>query len=318
MSFWDTALQIKQIKTSRFISGPLDGYTDSPYRRMVRKFSPGVLLYTEMRHVACVANEAGGKKALQFLQSERPLNFQVTASSTDFVEQAVEKILKSGVDSIDLNIACPARAVVQSGAGSEMMACIEDLEPVIALFRRLIPGAFTVKMRAGFKQKNAYDIACMLEQLGVDAIAIHPRLQTAKFAGSLDYELVEKIKKKISIPILFSGEISTFADAQRVYNNTGADGFLIGRGAIGKPWKFKELAMNAQGKDFAISQKEIIECAIEHLGLVVLAYGDAGVCCFRKHIPSYIGEFHGAVKVRDHLMKIESYEEVIASLKKIG
>jgi nifR3 family TIM-barrel protein len=317
MSFWNTKLTIKNLKVPRFMGGPLDGYTDSPYRQMIRDFSRDTLLYTEMRHVACVAHETGSQKSLQFIQPEHPLNFQVTASSTDFVEKAVERILQRGINSIDLNIACPARAVINSGAGSEMMADLEELEPVIALFRKLIPGTFTVKMRAGFKQKNGYDVARLLEQMGVDAIAIHPRLQTAKFSGALDYDLVNTIKQSVSIPVLFSGEVATFEDAKRVHELTGVDGFLIGRGMLGRPWKFKELACCAEGTTFEISQREIVDCAIKHLGLLVAAYGASGVSCFRKHIPYYIGEFSGAVKVRDRLMKLEGYDEVVAELNQI-
>ena len=116
MSYWKQDLQIGHLSFPRFIGGPLDGVTDSSFRKVIRDFSTDALLYTEMRHVACVASDKGGKKALSFDQIERPLNFQMTANGTENIELACEKVLEKGVDIVDLNIGCPARNVVGSGS----------------------------------------------------------------------------------------------------------------------------------------------------------------------------------------------------------
>src|SRR3990172_12209673 len=149
MSFWNSKATIKYLTFDRFIGGPMDGVTDAPFRKLVREFSPGALLYTEIRHVACIASEAGGLKALKFDQSERPLNFQVSAHDTLLVEQVCEKILAAGVDCVDLNIGCPAKNVVGSGAGSALMADLPRLKEVVHVMRTCFQIPFTVKMRAG-------------------------------------------------------------------------------------------------------------------------------------------------------------------------
>ena len=139
MGFWEEKIKIGNREFPRFIGGPLDGITDSPFRALVRDFSKEELLYTEMRHVACVANDKGAQKALLFDQLERPLNYQVSANNTKFIERACERILEAGVDAIDLNIGCPAKNVVNSGSGSALMADIPRLTEIVTLFRKVIP-----------------------------------------------------------------------------------------------------------------------------------------------------------------------------------
>ncbi len=318
MNYWHNEFVIgKDLSVPRFISGPLDGYTDSPFRQLVRQYSPRALLYSEMRHVASVSHDLGAEKALKYKKEERPVNFQVSANSTDFVEEALERIVAAGFNSVDLNIGCPARAVVNSGAGSELMSEIDKLEEMIKLFRKHLSIPLTTKIRAGFKETNALEVAKMLCDNGVDAIAIHPRLQSAKFSGEPDYDLVAEVKQAISVPLIISGGINTIEDAKMVYERTGVDGFLIGRGMQGQPWKLKQLEMEAVGETFTISRKEILACAQQHLQLLVEHYGDHGLYCFRKHIPFYIHDFEEASAIRKELMTMESYALLQESFKQL-
>ena len=131
MNYWNGSVKIGNLLFPRFMGGPLDGITDSPFRKIVRQFSQKELLYTEMRHVACVANDKGQAKTLEFSQLERPLNYQVAANKVDFIQKACELIQQAGVDVLDLNIGCPARAVVNSGSGSFLMSDPCNLELIL-------------------------------------------------------------------------------------------------------------------------------------------------------------------------------------------
>ncbi|KKP35702.1 MAG: tRNA-dihydrouridine synthase [candidate division TM6 bacterium GW2011_GWF2_32_72] len=316
MNYWKESLKIGNLIVPRFIGGPLDGVTDSPFRKLVRMFSKDNLLYTELRHTACVANDKGVTKCLRFDQSERPLNFQLTTNSLEFVEEACQRVQKEGVDAIDLNIGCPAKNIVKSGSGSAMMAEPELLEQVLKLMRKSINIPFTVKMRAGFKHKNVLEIAKMVEACGADALAIHPRLQTQKHSGELDFEVVAQVKKTVKIPVLFSGNIIDFESAKKTYENTGVDGYLIGRALWAKPWILKELEANAEGKEFVISEHEILAIALKHLDFDLEFYGDQGLYHFRKYLPYYVKEKSGASEVRKKLIVSESVEEVKKELTK--
>lgn len=315
MQYWQDKIKIGSLQFSRFIGGPLDGITDSPFRKLVRLYSPDALLYSEMRHVGCIANEKGATKTLNFEQLERPLNYQVAANKIDFIPAACEKILTAGVDIVDLNIGCPARNVIQSGSGSSLMADPVRLKLILETFRKHLPIPFTVKIRAGFKTKNALEIAQLIEQCGADALSIHPRLQTQMFHGIPDYQLAYEVKKNVSIPVFFSGGVVNWATAQKVYEQTGVDGYLIGRGIWSKPWKLKELEEHSQGRAFTISSDEILECALKHFEYMLEYYGDHGLYNFRKHLPFYIKGKPTASELRGKLVRSQSIEEVKEGLR---
>jgi len=310
MSFWQEKIKIGTFSFPRFIGGPLDGITDSPFRQLVREFSPSELLYTEMRHVACVANDKGGTKALQFKQLERPLNFQVAANRIEFIEKACEKILAAGVEMIDLNVGCPAPNVIGSGSGSALMADLPRLTQILRLFRKVIPVPFTVKIRAGFKCQNAVEVAKLIQDCGADALAIHPRLQTQKFEGRPDYALVAQVKKAIDIPVIVSGGVINYKTAQLVHEQTGVDGFLIGRGIWGKPWKLEEMRQNALGNPYTIDTKQIFYWAARHLDAMLEFYGPRGLFAFRKHLPFYLKGLPDSSALRQKLVLSDSVDHV--------
>jgi tRNA-dihydrouridine synthase B len=316
MNYWNEYVQIADKKYPRFFSAPLDGYTDSPFRQLVREFSPENLLYSEMRHVAALVNDPQ-RRSFRFEDVERPLQFQMTTNGLDFVEEAVDLILAHNVSGIDLNIACPAKNVVKSLSGSAVMANPELLKEILTLLRTKLSIPLTVKMRAGFKEKNALDIVRLVEDCGVDAVAVHPRLQTERFSGEPDYSLVAEMKKVVSIPLLYSGEIHSFTDAQAVYERTGVDGFLIGRGMWGKPWKLAELDVHSRGKVFEISSQQIYETAVKHFDFLLQFYEKEGLYIFRKHLSFYVADFEGASSLRQTLITSESIDEVKVGLKRI-
>ena len=319
MSYWNNKLIIRGKEYPRFMSGPLDGITDPPFRQLVRDFSKENLLYTEMRHVACVVNKTGGPKALNFLQLERPLNFQVAANSTKFIAEACEKILDKGIDAIDLNVGCPAKNVVKSGGGSSLMAKPELLKSILLEFRKNLPDIpFTIKIRAGYKDKNALDIAKLAQDCGIDALAIHPRLQTEKFLGRPDYNLAYLVKKSLDIPVLISGNVVNWQTAKLVYEQTGVDGFLIGRGMWAKPWKLLELEKNSQNLEFKLEQNVIFGYALKQLNLMLDYYGPRGLLCFRKHLPFYFRGFSEAQTMRKKLIQSNSITDIQNCLKDLS
>jgi len=314
MNYWQEKVIIGTRAYPRFIGGPLDGYTDSPFRQLVREFSPHNLLYTQMRHVSSIAHARAVVRELQFDQCERPLNFQIATNTVTGIARAVERILATVVDGIDLNIACPAKNVVKSKSGSAIMADLKLLEQILRALRAASTVPVTVKMRAGFKEKNALAVAQLVQDCGIDALAIHPRLQTQKFGGAPDYALVRSIKNELSIPVLYSGGINTFVDAQSVHEQTGTDGFLIGRGMCGAPWKLAELEAHARGDDYLITSELRAQTAKKHLALLCDYYGTHGLYQFRKHIPFYIAACAGASDARKKLLVLQAVEQVIETL----
>jgi len=320
VSYWSEKVKIKNLEFPRFMGGPLDGVTDSPFRKLVRKFSKQELLYTEMRHVACVANlskcsrktkQLHIKRTIGFDQMERPLNFQFAANKVEFIDKACDLVLEKGVDVVDLNVGCPARNVVASASGSALMGDVPQLKKLLLHFRQKLENIpFTIKIRAGFKKENALEVAKLAQDCGVDALAIHPRLQTQKFQGIPDYNLAAQVKKELNIPVIFSGGVVDFRSAKMVYEYTGVDGYLIGRGLWSRPWKLKELFEHSQGREFIIDKKTIVECALEHLDNIIDFYGEKGVYCFRKHVPFYLRGIHSSSTLKNLVFSTTSVEEI--------
>lgn len=318
MSFWNETITIGTKAFPRFMAAPLDGITDSPMRVMIRKFSSSELLFTEMRHVACVVNSKQDH-SLRFKQLERPLAFQFSANNIQFIDQAVERVIACGIDMINLNIGCPARNVIKSGSGCALMADLPRLTLLVKQFLAAIDNRipFTIKMRAGFKEKNALIVAQLLEGLGVPALIIHPRTQPEMFNGLPDVELVAHVKKAVKIPIIFSGNINTFARAQKMYEQTGCDGFMIGRALWGAPWKMHEMAQAAEAQKFSVDSKQALTLAYEHLLFSMEHYGPAGYQCFKKHLPVYIRSIPNAAETRKHLLEAQTFEEIKDILLKL-
>ena len=309
--FWQSKIKIGKQEHSRFMSAPLDGITDSPFRKLIRDFSPEELLFTEMRHVAMVANEKTGM-ALRYDPIEQPLAFQVSTNKTDFIDKAIEKILAAGFRSINLNCGCPAKAVIKSKCGSALMEDVAHLEMLLKYFIKRIDNraSFTIKIRAGFKKKNALEVAKMAQDCGVDAIIIHPRTQPEGFISRLDYDLARQVKQALSIPLIFSGNISRFEMAQKVYDLTGCDGYMIGRALWGAPWKMREMTEAAQGKTFEVTTDLALRYALKHLDNNIQFYGPKGFIPFKKQLPQYVRFVTQASEWRKKLLRSQTEAEM--------
>jgi len=315
MSFWKESFKIGNCTIPRFIGGPMVGFTDSPFRALVRQFSPKELLYTELSHATNIVYAHDKSDFLRFEQIERPLNFQLTVNTPDYIDRACEHIVSAGVDMVDLNIGCPARNVVGSGSGSALMADLPLLKEILKKFRAALPIPFTVKMRAGFKEQNCLDVARLAQDEGVDALVVHPRLQTQKFSGNPEYCLVAQIKKEASIPIIISGEVVDVASACSLYEKTGVDGFMVSRAFRGVPWKLRELQEGVEGRDYSLTSDQKGSVAVSHLERMLDYYGPGGLYLFRKHLAFYLKDRPDAGRYRRDLMTEESAEVVKEKLK---
>jgi tRNA-dihydrouridine synthase B len=309
MSYWNSDVRIGRLSVPRFIGGPLDGLTDAPFRSIVRMFCQSELLYTEIRHVAAVVNMPRCRLAID--QKARPLNFQMTTHSTEYISRACEIVLEQGVDAVDLNIGCPASTVINSGSGSALMGDIPRLSVILREFRAALPCPFTVKMRAGFKEHNAQDVARLCQDCGVDALVVHPRLQKQKFKGVPDYRILASVKRAVSIPVIVSGGIKTIHDARAVYELTGVDGFLIGRAQLGAPWLLRQLHDTSVGKEYVLDSACIRDVMHEHVRRIRAYYNRKGLVLAKRHIGYYVRGMQGSKLLRKKLHTCMVWEDIV-------
>ncbi len=309
--FWTQTISFGNLTVPRFMTAPMDGLTTSPFRQLIREFSPHELMITEMRHVAQVVHEKD-QASLRYNPIEQPLAFQFSANKIDFIEQAIEKVLIRNFIMINLNAGCPAPVVIKSGSGSSLMGNVAHLEQLIKCFIKAINGRvpFTLKIRAGFKEKNALSVAQMAQDNGVDGIIIHPRTQPERFASRLDFDLVASIKKSLTIPVVFSGNINSFQAAHKTYELTGVDGFMIGRALWGAPWKLREITEASQGSTWSVDTLTAITYAIKHLDLNIQHYGPHGFNALKKQLPQYIRSLPHASALRSTLLRSKTEQEM--------
>ena len=295
-----------------YVLAPLAGFTDLPLRSVVKKFGAD-LTVSEMLSSNALAH--GSKKTLHMLEkspNEDPYSVQISASEVDMARRAVEVLNEhDGIDIIDLNCGCPVPKVVGHGSGSSLLLNLPLMGDIIRTIKDTSNKNLTsVKIRLGFEKKNHIEIAKMVEDSGADFIAVHGRTRAGKFKAAVDYDAIAEIKKAVNIPVIANGDIDSYSKAQWVLEHTGADGLMIGRGAVGAPWIFHQL--KSGNEDISLSLKH--EIIMEHYDKMIEFYGSHGVAMFRKHTHTYSKGYRGASKLRDqvnHISDVVEYRNVI-------
>ena len=253
------------------IMAPMAGITNLPFRLMMKRMDAG-LVTTEMISAMGLTLKKG--KTLGYLKShsgEKPLAVQIFGSSPSVMAAAAQIALESGADILDINMGCPVKKVVKTGAGAALLRDRIKVEKIVSAVRLACPIPLTVKIRTGWSpdQPSALEIAKVIEGCGADAITIHPRFASQGFSGEADWAWIERLKEKINISIIGNGDILEPSDALEMKRQTGCDGVMIGRGAVANPWIFKQILQKRKG--LPISEPSLSErksFIMEHYGLL--------------------------------------------------
>ncbi len=264
---------------------PLAGFTDLPFRGVAKKFGADLTVSEMISSNALVHNSQKTFKMLEKNSNETPYSVQIAGSNLDVIREAVEIINeRDDVDIIDLNCGCPAPKVVKNLQGSSLLSDLPQMAKVIETIKKYSNKSQTsVKFRLGFDGKNHQEIARVCQESGADFIAVHGRTRAGRYKAPVDYDAIAEVKQSVSIPVIANGDIDSASKAKWVLEHTGADGVMIGRAAIGKPWIFKQLKENLE----FVSSKLIKEVVLEHFDQMVNHYGKYGAVIFRKNLHSY-------------------------------
>ncbi|MBL0708175.1 MAG: tRNA-dihydrouridine synthase family protein, partial [Sulfurimonas sp.] len=240
---------------------PLAGYTDLPFRSVVKKFGAD-LTFSEM--ISSNALQHNSKKTFKMLEKsplETPYIVQIAGSDLVAIRDAVE-ILNDieGIDGIDLNCGCPVPKVVSQSSGSSLLLDLPRLAKTVETIKKYSNKRYTsAKVRLGFSEKIPKEIAKAVEGSGVDFMSVHGRTRAGAYKAAVDYEAIGIIQQSVNIPVLANGDITSYEKAMEVKKITGCDSLMIGRGAIGNPWIFYELKHGKESVDNALKAKIILE-----------------------------------------------------------
>jgi len=236
---------MKKIDFSRplLVLAPLAGYTDLPFRSVVKKFGADLTISEMISSNALVYKSERTLKMIEKSPSEDPYFVQIAGNKPELVRDAVE-ILNDipGIDGIDLNCGCPAPKVFNHGSGSNLLGDLKKLEEILSTVKKYSKKEYTTaKVRIGVSEKIPVEIAKAVEGCGVDFVSVHGRTRAGKYKSPVDYDAIKAIVDNVSIPVIANGDIKDYDKAKEVLSYTGAKGVMIGRGAIGKPWVFYQI-----------------------------------------------------------------------------
>ncbi|BDY12317.1 tRNA dihydrouridine synthase DusB [Hydrogenimonas cancrithermarum] len=292
-----------------YVLAPLAGLTDLPFRSVVKRFGADLTVSEMISSNALVHNSKKSLKMIEKSPLERPYSVQIAGAEESIVKGAVE-ILNTidGIDIVDLNCGCPVPKIVSHGSGSSLLQDLEKMGNIIRTIKETSNKPLTsVKIRIGFQEKRPVEIAKVCEASGADFIAVHGRTRAGKFKSEVDYDAIRQIKEAVSIPVIANGDITSYAKAQWVLEFTGADGVMIGRGAVGNPWIFYQLKHGEKEIDPGLKRKIILE----HFDQMIKFYGDYGAVLFRKHLHTYSkAGYKGASEFRDKVNRISEPSEM--------
>jgi tRNA-dihydrouridine synthase B len=281
---------------------PLAGYTDLPFRSVVKNFGVDYTVSEMISSNALAYNSEKTKKMLTKSPNEDPYFVQLSGSSEEIMKLAVEKLNAiEGIAGIDLNCGCPAPKVFNHGSGSNLLGDLPRLQKILKTIKQYSNKHYTTaKVRIGVDEKIPVDIARAVEDCGVDFIAVHGRTKKGAYKAPVDYDAIASMKEAVSIPVIANGDITDLAKAKKVLEHTKADGIMIGRGAVGKPWIFYQIAQNNQEIPQELKKKIILE----HFEKMIEFYNEYGVVMFRKHLHTYSKGYDGAHHFRDKINTI--------------
>jgi len=301
------------------ILAPMAGVSEAPFRQICRTMGADVVLSEFLSSEAIRRRIRNTLEGAEFEECERPIGIQIYGSDPDGMAEAAALITEHyRPEFIDINFGCPVKKVVQRNGGS---GCLRDLDLVARIIRAVIGATHlpvTVKTRSGWDElsRDPVTIALRMQDAGARAFTLHARTRTQMFSGKARWDEIGRVVEALEIPVIGNGDIETAADIVRMREHTGCAGVMVGRGAFGNPWIFRDAQALLAGEPAgaAPDAAERFRVALEHARLALRLQGDSRktVIEFRKHLGWYTRGLHGASELRQRLFQVESMAEAEA------
>ncbi|CDM94411.1 MAG: tRNA dihydrouridine synthase DusB [Limnospira sp. PMC 1291.21] len=298
---------------SRVLQSPLSGVTDLVFRRLVRRYAPNSMMYTEMVHASQIIHVRELPILMEIDPGERPISIQLFDCRPDFLVEAARKAVEEGADTIDVNMGCPVNKITKNGGGSSLLRQPEIAEKIVRSLNEAVSVPITVKTRLGWDEDeiNILDFSKRMENAGAQMLTIHGRTRAQGYTGKANWEWIARVKQNVSIPVIANGDIVSVSSAVQCLQETGADGVMCSRGTLGYPFLVGEIDyfLKTGQMKTAPTVVERLECAKEHLQALWVYKGQRGIYQSRKHMTWYAKGFPGANELREQLAKVETVQQ---------
>ena len=313
-------LKIKNVELENNIFlAPMAGITDLPFRLICKEFRPG-LVFTEMiSSKGIFYNDEKTIKLMNMEGEKRPVAVQIFGSDLETIEYATKYVSKYA-DIIDINMGCPAPKVVKNGDGSRLLLNLELIGKIVETAVKNSNGIpISVKIRKGWDKENivAIEAAKIIESAGASMLTIHGRTRDEYYSGNVDLEIIKRVKESVNIPVIGNGDIIDENSAIRMFEYTGVDGIMIGRGSLGNPWIFDKIIYYLKTGKYKdnITNNEKLNIILKHLNLLVEKKGETiAVKEMRKHIGWYIKNLKNSSKIREIVNTIDNKKSLESCL----
>lgn len=301
---------------NEYILAPMAGVTDLPFRLICGEMGAGLVC---MEMVSAKALTFKNKKTFDMLRTlpgEGVISCQLFGSEPEIMAEAVKMIEEYPFPIIDVNMGCPVPKVVNNGEGSALMKNPLLASRIVEAMVKATSKPVTVKIRAGFAKdnKNAVEMAHVLEESGAAAVAVHGRTREEYYSGTADWDIIAQVKDKVSIPVIGNGDVVDFTSAMRMKEQTGVDGIMVGRGARGNPWIFKSLNDGVDYEKPTVA--ELKQMIARHATLLTEEKGEyIAIREMRQHIAWYTTGYYNSTTLRRKINEIGRLDEMIEALE---
>ncbi|MCI5517812.1 tRNA dihydrouridine synthase DusB [Roseburia sp. MUC/MUC-530-WT-4D] len=317
-----TPLQIGNVTLeNNLILAPMAGVTDLPFRLLCKEKGAGLLCMEMVSAKAILYKNKNTQALLEIDPRENPVSLQLFGSDPDIISQIAHEIEERPFDILDINMGCPVPKIVNNGEGSALMKNPVLAGKIIEKTVKAIQKPVTVKIRKGFDDEhvNAVEMARVAQESGAAAVAVHGRTREQYYSGKADWDIIRQVKEAVSIPVIGNGDLLTAEDVIAMKEQTGCDGFMIGRGAQGNPWIFEQILhyFRTGEKLPKPSAEEVTDMILRHAKMMLEFKGEyTGIREIRKHAAWYTAGYPNSAKLRVAINAVESYEELERLLKK--
>ena len=303
---------------SRVLQSPLSGVTDLVFRRLVRRYAPKSMIYTEMVSAKEIHHLAELPAIMAIASDEDPISIQLFDCRPDFMAEAAQKAVAEGANTIDINMGCPVNKITKKGGGSSLLRQPKVAEAIVKTVVAAVDVPVTVKTRIGWDDKeiNIIDFARRMEGQGAQMLTLHARTRAQGYNGNARWEWIAQVKQALSIPVIANGDIFSVESAVECLEMTNADGVMCSRGTLGYPFLVGEIDhfLKTGVRLPTPSIVEKLQCAKEHLLGLWEYKGQRGIYQSRKHLAWYCKGFPDASELKDRVSQIETVEQGIAIL----